>query len=176
MLEREPERGLIAILFINIVVQYLSDASLSCPQGRFKHFCSRRRRIALLGLAVYVVEHPPLVRLWQNPAPIHDVDIFSTKLIQGARLTGLAIGVSLWTVLSKQHPSHRLPGDRPLRTHQPDASLATGPFTGRCQAQRGGGLLRACPKVEGARDPPKCGGKMAAPRMPGVERPLSGAE
>ena len=144
--------------FINIRVLYLSDASLSCPQVRFKHFCSRRRRIAFLGLAVHVVEHPPLVRLWQNPLSIRNDDIVDMKLVQEARLWRLvAAGDSLWAVLNAPHASHRLPGRSAQTTHQPDASLATGPFTGGCQARRGGGLLRACPKAKGARGPQERG-------------------
>ena len=45
MLERVPD--LIAIQYINIRVQYLSDASLSCPQVRFKYFCCPRQTFGL---------------------------------------------------------------------------------------------------------------------------------
>ena len=101
---------------------------------------------------------PPLAHLWQSPESIRNCDIVQFEPIQEAPLWCFvrAIGLRLWSVLTVQHPSHRLPGNRALRNHRPDASLATGPFTGGCQAPRGGGLLRACPKAR-LKSPPRAG-------------------
>ena len=76
---------------------------------------------------------PPLVHFWQNRESIQFNDIFHTKLAQEARLYSLVAAVEerLWTVFSLPHRSVS-PGDRARRNYQPDASLATGPFTGGC--------------------------------------------
>jgi hypothetical protein len=99
---------------------------------------------------------PPLVHPCQNPGSIRDDYILQTRITQEAQLGCFVAAVkveSVSVVLPAPYPCHRLPGNGALRNSRPDASLATGPFTGGCQAQRGGGLLRACPKAKGAGGP-----------------------
>ena len=105
--------------------------------------------------AVVVKGPPPLVHLWQNPESIRDVNISNAKLAQEAPLWCLVagVGVSLWAILTAPHPSLRLPGNTALRNHRSDASPATGPFSGGCQAVRGGGLLRACRTARASESP-----------------------